>query len=158
MVPTSRSEKLISTKKFILDLLVYAARDIDQAGIGNVLQARSNVDAITVNFISFDDNVAKIDANPILDPMMLRQRGVAASDDVLLNDDTASHGFDRTVENRDKTVAVGFDEPSMVLGNARLDEIALDPLDATVRSFFIEFHQAAVASDIASDNRHQTAR
>ena len=40
-----------------------------------------------------------------------------------------------------------------MLCNAGLDEFALDPLDATVRSFFIQFHQTAVAGDIAGDDR-----
>ncbi len=71
--------------------------------------------------------------------MMLRLRCVA-SNHVLLDNDAAPHSLDRAVENRDKTIAGGFNEPSMVLCNAGLDEIALDPLDASVRSFFIELH------------------
>ncbi len=46
----------------------------------------------------------------------------------------------------------------MVLCNAGLDKAALDPLHATVRSFLIDFHQAAVARDIAGDNRSKTPR
>ncbi len=81
-----------------------------------------------------------------------------ASNHVLLNDDATPHGFDRTVENRNEAVACGFDQPSMVLCDAGFDQAALDPLYAAVRSFFIDFHQAAVARDIAGDNRGKTAR
>ena len=42
--------------------------------------------------------------------------------------------------------------------NARLYELTLDPLHAKMRSFFIELHEAAVASDIAGNNRSKTAR
>src|ERR1700687_5041437 len=77
---------------------------------------------------------------------------------VLLDDDAAPHGFDGTVKNCNKTVAGSFDESSVVFCNAGLDEVALDPLHATVRSFFIDSHQAAVARDIASDNRSKTTR
>jgi hypothetical protein len=76
----------------------------------------------------------------------------------LLDDDAASHGFDGTIKDRNKTVAGGFDEPSVMLCNAGLYEVALDPLDATVRSFLIDLHQAAVARDIARDNRSKTTR
>jgi len=151
------SERLISANQFVLHLLVNAARDVNLARIGNALETRSNIDPITVNVVGFDDDVAKVDANPILDPMMPGQRCIA-SNHVLLNDNAAPHCFDRTVENRNKTVACGFDQPAVVSCDAGLDQAALDPLHAAVRSFFIDFHQAAVARDVAGDNRGKTAR
>ena len=42
--------------------------------------------------------------------------------------------------------------------DAGLDEVALDPFHTAVRSFFIDLHEAAVAGDIARDNRGKTAR
>src|SRR3954452_13579073 len=87
--------------------------------------------------------------------MMFRQRCVG-SGHVLLDDDAASHSFDRTVKNCDETVAGGFDESAVMFCNARLDEVPLESHHATVRTFFIEFHETAVARDIASDDRHQT--
>jgi hypothetical protein len=151
------SERLISTNQFVLYLLIDAARDVNLTGIGNTLKARGNIDAIAENVVCFDDNVAKIDANPKFNPMMLRHRCVA-SNHVLLDDDTASNSFDRTVENRNKSVTSGFDEPSVMPDNARLDEVALKPLDAKMRSFLIDLHEAAVARDITGDNRSETAR
>src|SRR6267142_4032552 len=151
------SEQLISTNQLVLDLLVNGARDVNLAGLGNALETRSNIDTIAINVGCFDDDVAKIDTNPILDPMMPGQRCVTLNH-VLLDDHATSHGIDRTVENRNKAVACGFDQPAVVLGNAGLDQAALDPLHAAVRSLFIDFHQAAVARDIASDNRRKTAR
>ncbi len=127
------------------------------ARLGNTLKTRSNIDSITINIATLNDDVAEVDANPILNPMMLGQRCVA-SDHVLLDDDAAPHGLDRTIESRNKTVAGGFDKPSVMPCNAGFDEAALDPLHATVRSFFIDFHQPAVARDIANDNRSKTSR
>jgi hypothetical protein len=65
------SERLITANQFVLYLFVDAARNENLARVGDTLKARSDVDAIAVNVVCFDDNVAKIDANPILDPMML---------------------------------------------------------------------------------------
>ena len=65
------SEGLITANQFVLYLFVDAARNENLARFGDTLKARSDVDAIAVHVICFDDNVAKIDANPILDPMML---------------------------------------------------------------------------------------
>jgi hypothetical protein len=89
--------------------------------------------------------------------MMLRQRCVA-TDQILLDDDAAPDGFDGTVENCDKAVPRSLNQFPVVFDYAGLDEVALDPLDATVRSFLIDLHQAAVACDIARDNRSKTTR
>src|SRR5580700_2036604 len=67
------SERLISADQFVLDLLVNTARNVNLAGIGNAFKARSNVDAIPINIILFDDNVAQVDTDPVLDPKILRQ-------------------------------------------------------------------------------------
>ena len=67
------TERLVSANQFVLYLLVNAAGDIYLPGIGNAFKARSNIDAIALNVVGFDDDVAEIDANSIFDPMMLRQ-------------------------------------------------------------------------------------
>jgi hypothetical protein len=97
----------------------------------------------------------KIDADPILDPMISWQRRVA-SGHVLLNDDAAAHRFDGTIEYRDEAIAGRFDESSVMFRDAGLNEVALDSLDAYMRAFFIEFHETAVAGDIARDDRGET--
>ena len=70
----------------------------------------------------------------------------------------ASDGLDRAVENRDEAVARGFDKLAVVLFDAGLDEVALDPLDAGVRPLFVDLHQAAVAGDIAGYDRSKAPR
>ena len=151
------AERLVSADQFMLYLFVDAAGDVDFAGIGNAFKSRGDIDAVAINVVGFDDDVAKIDADPILDPMMLGQRCVAANQ-ILLDDDAASDGFDGTVENRDKAVARGFNKLAVVFVDAGLDEVALDPLDAVVRPFFVDLHQAAVAGDIAGYDRSKAAR
>jgi hypothetical protein len=71
----------------------------------------------------------------------------------LLDDDAAAHGFERTIKNCNKTVASRFDDSAVVFCNAGLDEVALDAFHARMRTFFIELHEAAVAGDIACDDR-----
>ena len=141
------SERLISANQFVLHLLVNAARDVNLARLGNALEARSNIDAIAVNVGCFDDDVAKIDANPILDPMMPGQRCVA-SNHVLLNDDATSHGFDGTVENRNKAVACGFDDPATMERNGGIDQIAAKLTQALERALFVNTGQPRIAYHI----------
>ena|SRR2546427_7725815 len=67
------TERLVSANQFMLYLFVNAAGDIDLARIGNAFKSRSDIDAVAINVVCFDDDVAKIDANSILDPMVLGQ-------------------------------------------------------------------------------------
>jgi hypothetical protein len=58
----------------------------------------------------------------------------------LPDENAASRGCDGAVENRNKSIAGGFDQPSVVLQNTGSYEFALDTLYSTVRSFFIDLH------------------
>src|SRR6185312_3833585 len=89
--------------------------------------------------------------------MIARQRCVAPRH-ILLNDDAATHGFERTVKNGKEAIARGFDQPSVVFRNAGLNQIALDSLDARMRPFLIELHETAVATDIPDNDGSETTR
>ena len=65
------TEQLVSANQLVLYLFVDAAGDIDFAGLGYAFKPRGDIDAVAVNVVGFDDDIAKIDANSILDPMML---------------------------------------------------------------------------------------
>src|SRR5205085_6836341 len=97
-----------------------------------------------------------IDANPILQPRLPGQRLIALND-VLADDDAASRGFNRIIENRSKSIGRGFDQPSVVLENAGLYEFALDPLCSTARLFVVGWRRTGAARNIANDNCGKTA-
>ena len=107
------TERLVSANQFMLYLFVDAAGDIDFAGTGYAFKPRGNIDAVAIDVVGFDDDVAKIDADPILDPMMLGQRCIAANH-ILLDHDAAPDGLDGTIENRDEAVARGFNKLAVV--------------------------------------------
>src|SRR6185437_7983076 len=88
---------------------------------------------------------------------MLGYRCVAANH-VLLDYDAGPDCLDGAVEDGDEAVAGGFDEPAVVLPDSGFDEVALDPLDAGVRPFFVDLHQSAVAGDVAGHDRSKTPR
>jgi len=128
------AERLIAIKELVSYLLVDSARDANLARPGNSGETAGSVDAVAVNVVWIRDHVAKIDANPILDPGMPGQRLVALND-VLPDDNAASRGFNGIIENRSKSIGRGFDQPSVVLKNTGLYEFALDLLYSTARFF-----------------------
>ena len=56
-----------------------------------------------------------------------------------------------------EAVAGRLDEPPVMFGNAGLDQVALDSLDARMRALLIELHKAAVTPDIASHDCSEAA-
>src|SRR5256885_4034796 len=114
------AERLVSANQLVLYLFVDAAGDVDFAGMGDALKPRGNIDAVAVDVIGFDDDIAEIDAYAVLDPMMLRQCRVAPYE-ILLNHDAASDGFDRAIENRNEPFAGGFNKPGVVFHDAGFD-------------------------------------
>jgi hypothetical protein len=145
------SKRLIGAYEFILDLLIDAARDIKVPRVGDSLKARCNVDTVSVNIVTFNDYVAKMDTDPIENPLLPRKRCVTPNHG-LLNNDRAADGFDRTIEHRQKAVTGIFDKPSVVLRDRWFNNFAPVPLHPRVRSFFVESHQAAIASYVTSHN------
>lgn len=151
------TERFVSANQLMLYLLIDAAGDKDFAGMGYAFKPRGNIDAVAVNVVHFDDDIAEVDANSILDPMVLRQRSVA-SHQILLNHDAAADGLDGAVENRNEPIAGGFNKPAVMFCDAGLNEIALDALDTVVRAFFVDLHQTAVTGDIACHDGRKAAR
>ena len=69
-----------------------------------------------------------------------------------MDDDSATDGFDRAVEHRQKAVTGIIDKLPLVLCDAWLDEFAPLPHHACVRSFLIELHKAAISRDISRED------
>ena len=69
-----------------------------------------------------------------------------------MDDDSATDGFDRAVEHRQKAVTRIIDKLAVMLCESRLDEFAPLPHDACVRSFLIELHKAAISRDICRED------
>jgi hypothetical protein len=64
-----RSSKAKST--FVAHLVAHRAADADPARLGQAFEPRRDIDAVAVNVVLVDDDVADIDADAELDPTLL---------------------------------------------------------------------------------------
>src|SRR5690349_4142985 len=149
------AERLIAANQLVLDLLVDAAGDVEVSRIGNSFEPRRNVNAIAIDVVGFDNDVAEIHANSVLYPLLTRERRVTP-DHALLDDDAAADGFDRAVEYREKTVTGAFNKSSVMLDDRGVNELAPIPLHARVRALLIHCHESAVAGDISGQDSRET--
>src|SRR5258708_11457520 len=136
-----------------LDLTVDFAVDFPRyqntPGIAEGFQPCGHIDAFTVDVAALlHDDIAKIetDAHP-------EWAGIVAQ--TVLDGDRAPQGRDRAGELGQKAVAGGLDQPSIVFGKARLDQLAPQPANAGIRAFFVALHQRRKPDDVRGQDGRQ---
>jgi hypothetical protein len=105
----------------IADALVDDRRDADTTGLGQRLQARGNIDAIPVDIVALDNNVAKIDSDSQYDGWLrrawIRRRGTGA-----LHRKCAVYGIDHAAKLCDGAIADQFHNPAVMGGDRRAED------------------------------------
>ena len=69
-----------------------------------------------------------------------------------LDFDRAAHRIDHAVELHQQPVAHSLDQPPMVRGDPRLEDLAQIGLETGARTFLVGLAQAAIAHDIGDQN------
>jgi hypothetical protein len=105
------------------DLVINLAGNEDSAGLGNCFEACRHVHTIAEDIIPIDYDVAKVYADAKLDPLLLRQLGIAF-DHPVLNVDGTAHGLDNTREFHQHAVAGSLHDPSAMLLDFWIDKAA----------------------------------
>ncbi|MCY1231172.1 hypothetical protein D9M72_436100 [compost metagenome] len=119
----------------------------DAADIGQLLDARGDVDAVAEDVVVLEDDVAEIDADAEFDPPVLRHVAVAPLH-ALLDLDRAFDRIGHALELDQHSVAGGLDQPALVLGDRRIDELDAVGSEPRKRARFVGFHQPTVAGHI----------
>src|SRR3972149_6237331 len=123
------------------------ARDEDSAGVADALQAGSDVDAVAVEILAFDDHVAEIDADAQHDAAVVGLAGRALGHR-RLHADRALHGVDDAGEFGEQAVPGGLEDTSPTVAYRRIDELGAQALQPRQRAFLVDAHEAAEADDI----------
>src|SRR6516225_2107424 len=138
-------------------LFVDTSGNVEIPRLGNSLEPSCNVHSVAIDVIRFDNYVPKIHSNSILYPVFARERRVTPHH-ALLDDDGAPNGFDRALEHSKKTVPRTFHEPSVVLSDRGLNELAPKSHDPRVCPLLIDSHESAIAGDISGHDSCETPR
>jgi hypothetical protein len=88
-------------------LIARDARNHDAAGIGQGLQTRHHIDAVSENIIAVENDVADIDADAEFDALVRRYLGVAFGH-AALDIDRPTDGVDHAHEFHKRSVARRF--------------------------------------------------
>ncbi len=137
----------------IADAFVHDRGDANPTGLGERLQPRRDIDAVAVNVVLVDDDVAEVDANANMN------RGLAfgqyAGRDRVLDSNRA---FDRVDDARkfdQRPIADQFDDAPVMSGDLWIEETFAELLERRERAGLIGGHQTRIADDVSRQNGRQ---
>ena len=141
-------------RQLAADLVIDLGRDADRARARDRFETGRDVDAVAVEIVALDDDVADIDADAELQGPGIRLR-VARGDGPLALDG-AEHRRDRAGELGDDRVARRAEDAAMVLGDDGIDDLPAGP-QVGQRSGLVVAHQLGELMDVGGENCRQFA-
>jgi hypothetical protein len=84
-----------------------------------------DIHAIAEDVVILDHNIAHVDSNPELDAFIRRRHGIPLGHSSLYLG-RATQRIDHTAELDEQAVACRLDEPAVVRGNHRIDQLGSD--------------------------------
>jgi len=140
----------------VANVIVNGTGDEHPAGIGQRLYASGDIDAIAVEVVALDDHIAEIDADAQLDAAVRPDSGIALGHR-LLHRDRAAHRVDDAGELDQQAVAGRLDDPAVVLGDLRIEELSAQRFEAFERAFLVRSHQTRIPRHIGGEDRSKAA-
>jgi hypothetical protein len=105
---------------------------------------------------TLDDDVAKVDADPKCDPLLLWCPGIARCHS-LLHGESAGDGLDHAGEFYEDPVAGRLDDASAMFADFGVDQFAAMRVQLGESTFLVGTHQPAISRDVRGENGGQPA-
>ena len=142
--------------ELVAHLVARRARDADAPRHRQPLDSRRHVDAVAIDVVALDDDVAEVDADAEHQALVLGRVGLIRSNG-FLNLHRAGDGVDHAGELDQGAVAHQLDDATAMAGNERIDDRAAQGLEAVERARLVDCHEAAVADHVRAQNRGEPA-
>ena len=120
-------------------------------GIGQGFEPGRNIDAVTVNIITFNQHFAEIDADTELDALIFRSFRFPRNH-CMLNINRRSQSIDNTRVFNQKCVAHCLDDTTIILAQCGIDELRANGAHALAGAERVTFHKAAVTDHVGDDD------
>ncbi len=138
-----------------LDLPIGLLGKTDRAGLGDPFQPRGDIDAVAHEVaVGLLDDVADVDADPVIDALLRRQAGVALGH-ADLDFDCAAHGVDHAAELDEDPVAGALDDAAAVHRDRRIDEVAPKRPQPGQSPFLVGLGEPAVPRHVGGEDRRE---
>ena len=129
--------------------------EADRPGLGDALQPRGDIDAVAHEVaVAFLDHVAEMDADPKFDALVGRDLSVAL-DHRSLDFNGAFHRVDDTPELDNRAIAGALDDPSVVHGDDRVDQVAAQRPEPRQNPVLVGPGKPRIADHVRAKDRSQ---
>jgi hypothetical protein len=142
--------------ELIAHLIMHDAADPDAAWLRQGFETRRDVDAVTIDVLVINDDIAHVQTNPKLNTPFWRNLNIALGH-LPLNIDCTAYGVDDTGKLNKDTVARRLDNAPAVFRDLGIDDRASVTLERGQCAFFIKTHQPRIACDISRKNGREAA-
>ncbi len=129
------------------NLYCHRGGNTNTAYVGKLLDAGSNIHTVAENIVVFENDIAKIDADPEFDPPILRHVRISPLH-ALLDLHGALYCIGHALELHEHAVARRLDDPALVLCDGGIDQFNPVRPEAGDRACFVGLHQPAIACHI----------
>ena len=140
--------------ELVADLVAHHRRAGDAARPRQTLEPRRHVDAVAIEIVAVDDDVAEIDADAELDVPVLGNPGIALRH-AALDFDRAARRIQNAAELDQEAVAHHLEDAPAMLGDGGIEELAAMLAKRAERALFIGLHEPAVADDVGRQDGRQ---
>ena len=135
----------------VADALVDDRGDADAARFGDRLQSGSDVHAVAIDIVGFDNDVAEVDADAQDDnrrrAVLVRRQSSRA-----LNRERAIDRVDDARELDDRAIADQLHDAAVVSGDCRIEHGFAMPLQGGQRAGLVRSHQPRIADHVSGKN------
>ena len=138
-----------------LDLSIGVLGETDRPGRGDPLEPGGDIDPVTHQIaVRLLDDVTEMNADAKIDAFV-RGHARVALDHGVLHFDSAAHRVDHAAELDDVPVASALDDPSVVDGDRRIDQVATQRPEPRQNAILVRSREPAVADNIGDQDRRE---
>src|ERR1700737_2832655 len=150
------AEILEDEVELVAHLVAHDPADADPARLGQRLEPCGDIDAVAINVVLLDDDIAEIDADAELDAA-LQGDAVIVQCHVALQLDRAAHRIYHARELDQQPITGRFHNAAAMLGDLGVRYFAAQRRQGRVRALLVLAHQPRIAGDIGRQYRRQPA-
>ena len=127
----------------------------DSTGLGDPLQSRRDIDAVTHQIaVRLNNHVAKMDADPEVDPPVFTELGIALGH-ALLHLDGAAHRIHHARKLDQNAVASRLDDAAPIACDGGIDQLGTQRAEAGDGAVLVRANKAAVSDHIRRQYRRK---
>jgi len=148
--------RLEGEAELVEHMVAHRRRDADAAQLGDIFKPRRDVDAVAIDVVAIDNDIADIDPHakfdaPIGDNLLI------ANGHAALHIDGTTHRIDDRGELDQHAVAGGLDDAAAMLLYLGIDQLTAMGFEAGKGALLIGRHQPRIAADVSRKDGCQFA-